>query len=341
MRLEAIFDLSADLLPNWVSHGINQEMIPLSYALLNVALVRFDRKAGKLVWVSGGILLATLPFFLLWSNDPSQFLSFALGDGAIALECLLTVVILAVGMERSTRAPRVLMGGFLAMFVAIELVRFGIAFLLHTDPDVYSHRLEVTSAVAYIVNTSLLPLAFIWMMHARLESDLLLQTVVDPLTRVFNRRGLEQALDRELLRFQRYRDDLTVAILDLDHFKQLNDAHGHAAGDMVLTTVAELLGKRLRGTDVVGRYGGEEFVLVLPNTDETKTVSILEYLCWTIREYPFSFDGVPVHVTAKFWSDDDARPRNGDEPRTGAGSRCGALQGEELWPRSGVLLFAQ
>ena len=296
----AIFDLSADHLPNWVSHGINLEMIPLSYALLNVALVQFERKGGKAIWLSAAILVATAPVLVVWSNDASQFRSFALGDFAIALECVITTVLLVVGRERSTQAPRLLMGGFLAVFVAIELARFVVAFFLHADPDVYSHRLEVTSAVAYIVNTSLLPLAFIWMMHARLESDLLLETVIDPLTRVFNRRGLEQALDRELARFQRYKQDLTVAILDLDHFKKLNDAHGHAAGDGVLLTVADLLSKRLRGTDVVGRLGGEEFVLILPNTDESRTVTVLEYLCWTIREYPFVLSGVQMQVTASF-----------------------------------------
>ena len=296
----AIFDLSGDKLPNWVGHGINMEMIPLSYALLNVALVRFDRKNEKAVWVSAGILLATLPFFLYWCGDPEQYRSFALADGAIALECLITVLILAFSLERSTRAPRLLMGSFLAVFVVIEIGRFLVAFLLRVDPDAFSHRLEVTSAVAYIVNTSLLPLAFIWMMHARLESDLLKQTVLDSLTHVFNRRGLEQALERELERFRRYGNNLTVAILDLDHFKQLNDAHGHAAGDLVLSTVAKLLGKGLRGTDVVGRYGGEEFVLILPHTDETQTVARLESLCWAIREHAFVFDGVPVQVTASF-----------------------------------------
>ena len=296
----AVFDLFVNHLPNWVSRGINLEMIPLSYALLNVAFVHFERRGRRAMWISAAILLATLPVFLIWCNEPTQVRSFGLGDLDIALECIVTVVILSIGAERSTRAPRLLMGVFLAAFALIELARFGVTFLLHADPDVFSHKLEVISAVAYIVNTSLLPLAFIWMMNARLESDLLQQTIVDSLTHVFNRRGLDQALERELARHRRERHDLTVAILDLDHFKQLNDEHGHTAGDTVLSTAAAELRKRLRVTDVVGRYGGEEFVVILPDTDLAKSGPVLEYLCQTLREHSFTFLNSTLRVTASF-----------------------------------------
>jgi diguanylate cyclase (GGDEF)-like protein len=150
------------------------------------------------------------------------------------------------------------------------------------------------------VNTSLLPLAFIWMMNARLESNLVRQTIIDPLTDVLNRRGLEQALERELVRFRREGNDLTVAILDLDHFKQLNDAYGHVAGDTVLTGLAGLLSKRLRATDVIGRFGGEEFVLILPTTDAGHSQGLLTQLCAALRENRFSFLSTTVQATASF-----------------------------------------
>jgi len=296
----AIFDLLGARLPVWIWHGINPEMIPLSYALLNVALVRFEGRGRKSIWASWAILLAALPFFLAWCGNPSQMRTNALGDGAIGLECAVSAVILFRGQDRTTRAPRLLMGGFMALFVPIELARFGVAFLLHSDPDVYPAWLGMTSAVSYIVNVSLLPLAFVWMMNARLEADLFRQTIVDPLTEVLNRRGLEQALEREIARYRRYGGELTVAILDLDHFKQLNDTHGHVAGDSVLKAVAGILRKRLRVTDAVGRFGGEEFVLVLPQTDEARSGPILEFLCQSIREHPFAFLKTTVRATASF-----------------------------------------
>jgi diguanylate cyclase (GGDEF)-like protein len=296
----AAFDLLGGRLPNWIGHGINLEMIPLSYALTNVAIVRFEGLGKRAVWISGAIVLGSLPFCLAWCNSPDQTRSFALGDLAIALESVVAVAILCGGEERSTRAPRLLMGGFLAVFAVIELVRVWVAFGLHANPDVYLPKLEITSAVAYIVNTSLLPLAFIWMMNARLEANLIRQSILDPLTGVLNRRGLEEALARELARFRRYGDSLTVAMIDLDHFKQLNDTYGHAAGDTVLAGVAALLRRRLRETDVIGRFGGEEFVLLLPHADAGESGPILEELCRVVDDRSDWLVNTEVRVTASF-----------------------------------------
>lgn len=297
----AVFDFFANHLPNWIASGINVQMIPLSYALVNIALMHFERLGRRVIWISSIILLATLPIFLVWSNDPSQIRSFALQDLVIALEVLVTIAILWRGNERSTRSPRLLMGSFLVIFAIIEFARVGIAFLLHADPDVFlNHRVEVASAVAYIVDTSLLPLAFIWMMNARLESDLLQQSIMDSLTRVLNRRGLEQALDRELARYKRYGYDLTVAMIDLDHFKQLNDTYGHAAGDAVLIGIANLLRGRVRETDVLARFGGEEFVLLLPHTGADESGPVLEHLCRAVSEHPFALRTGTIRASASF-----------------------------------------
>jgi diguanylate cyclase (GGDEF)-like protein len=133
-----------------------------------------------------------------------------------------------------------------------------------------------------------------------LEWNLMQQSILDPLTRVLNRRGLEQGLERELARFRRYGDNLTVAMMDLDHFKRLNDTYGHAAGDTVLVGVATLLGGLLRETDVVGRFGGEEFVLLLPHTDAAEAERILEDLCRALREYPDILPSATTCVTASF-----------------------------------------
>lgn len=101
---------------------------------------------------------------------------------------------------------------------------------------------------------------------------------VDPLTGIANRQALLDRLDEELLRAGRYHGPLSVIMVDLDHFKRLNDTHGHAAGDQVLRHVGGLLASNVRSVDVAGRYGGEEFLVVLPETDADAAASLAEKL---------------------------------------------------------------
>ncbi len=294
----AAFDLLGNHLPLWIGSGLDWEMIPLSYALTNIALACFVRRGRLTTWASGLILVAALPTFLAWSHRPSMMQSSALGDLLIALECIIAVALLFGRGERCTRAPRMLMGGFLTAFVLIELARVAVAFILGTDPDAPGSRLALVSVVAYVMNVSLLPLTFIWMMQARTEWELVQQSIADPLTGLLNRRGLEQALDGELARCRRHGDDLTVAMFDLDHFKRINDDYGHAGGDAVLIRVGRFLSGSLRETDVVGRFGGEEFVLLLPHTGLDQSGPILERLCESLRSHTGLFDQGTLRVTA-------------------------------------------
>lgn len=294
----AVLDLSAGHLPTWLGRGINGVMIPLSYAILNIAIVHFDRRGKRAAWISWLIVLAGLPLFLLWRNDLVRVPSDGLIDVLIAFECTITVVLLLDRKEQSTQAPRLLMGGFLLSFVLVELARGWVAFVLHLSPDVATPTLALVSAVSYIVNVSLLPLAFIWMMQARLEWDLLRQSIIDPLTGVLNRRGLEQVLDRELAHYHRYGEELSLAMLDLDHFKQLNDRYGHAAGDTILAGIPGLLTGQLRETDIVGRFGGEEFVLLFPHAEIAQVRPMLERLCQTLRQRTGLIFSTDVRITA-------------------------------------------
>ncbi|MEA2609481.1 MAG: hypothetical protein QOJ75_1724, partial [Chloroflexota bacterium] len=101
---------------------------------------------------------------------------------------------------------------------------------------------------------------------------------VDHLTGVLNRQAVLANLETEIERAARFGHQLSVVMVDLDHFKRLNDTHGHAAGDTILRRVADTLRENVRGVDVVGRYGGEEFLLVLPETDVDAAASLAEKL---------------------------------------------------------------
>ena len=101
----------------------------------------------------------------------------------------------------------------------------------------------------------------------RRTQELLRLSTRDPLTGLFNRGYLHDRLDAEARRAKRNRQPLTIAMIDVDHFKSFNDKHGHAAGDQVLRILADTLLEAFRKTDIVGRYGGEEFVIAMPDTD--------------------------------------------------------------------------
>jgi diguanylate cyclase (GGDEF)-like protein len=310
--LGAAIDLSPVHLPKLISQGIEPMTFSLSYAVLNVAFVYFERRARIAIWISAGLLLFSLPVFVAWSSNASPVWSSSLGDLMIAMECAITPAILLTGKERSTRAPRLLMGSFFAVFTLVEFVRAWVAFGLHADPDAAFPRLVYISAVSYVVNVSLLPLGVIWLMNSRLEAELQQQIVVDPLTNVFNRRGFTPALDRELAHYKRYQEDFTLVLFDLDHFKQLNDTYGHAAGDTVLATVAETIRTRLRETDVFARLGGEEFLILLPRTTLAAAQLTVELLHQAIREKRHMLSGNPVKMTASWGITSTSECENAD-----------------------------
>jgi len=104
------------------------------------------------------------------------------------------------------------------------------------------------------------------------------QALRDPLTGISNRRALFRLLESELSRARRYHRVLSVAMLDLDRFKELNDRLGHLAGDRALVGVSEVFSSRIRKEDILGRYGGEEFLIALPETDLSRAVILLERL---------------------------------------------------------------
>ncbi|MEN8177002.1 MAG: diguanylate cyclase [Pseudomonadota bacterium] len=133
----------------------------------------------------------------------------------------------------------------------------------------------------------------------RLEEKLKFQAVHDQLTGLYNRRVLEERLSDEVDRAVRYNHSLSVFMLDIDHFKRINDNHGHPAGDIALTTLASILEKTTRKTDFLARYGGEEFVVILPETPLDTALLLAERLREEVSNQPVTIDDeLRVEVTA-------------------------------------------
>ncbi|BCS89100.1 sensor domain-containing diguanylate cyclase [Pseudodesulfovibrio sediminis] len=120
----------------------------------------------------------------------------------------------------------------------------------------------------------------------------------DGLTRIYNRHSFDERLVYEIKRRRRYNHDLSLLMVDLDHFKSVNDTYGHIAGDMVLQKVGEILTKTFRTTDLAARYGGEEFVVLLPHTSEEAAWKLAERVRKNIADCKFHFDNQDFSVTA-------------------------------------------
>jgi len=113
------------------------------------------------------------------------------------------------------------------------------------------------------------------------------ETFTDPLTGVYNRRFMKLRLGEEISTARRYGFELAILLLDLDHFKQINDRHGHQAGDQLLIEFGNIVSLELRDSDILARYGGEEFLVIAPNTAPADAISLAERLRSRIDSHDF------------------------------------------------------
>jgi diguanylate cyclase len=131
----------------------------------------------------------------------------------------------------------------------------------------------------------------------RIEKELRQQARTDVLTGIANRRYFLDRLDEEIKRVRRYGGELALAILDVDHFKKINDTYGHAAGDDALRVLTSTIEDSLRDTDLVGRLGGEEFGVMLPGTGLSGALEVAERIRTDVEAIDFHYMGVRIPIT--------------------------------------------
>jgi diguanylate cyclase (GGDEF)-like protein/PAS domain S-box-containing protein len=132
----------------------------------------------------------------------------------------------------------------------------------------------------------------------KMEKELEELATTDSLSNVANRRELTQLINQELARADRYNHTTSVIMLDIDHFKKVNDRYGHIAGDHVIQHTAKILSKNLRRTDRIGRYGGDEFIILLPETELSKAKSIAQKLRKKIEGARLKLDDKTIQITS-------------------------------------------
>lgn len=162
-----------------------------------------------------------------------------------------------------------------------------------SDPQRYNHllRFDYVSHLASVVAVCI--------ENAISRETLQRLSSLDSLTRALNRRAFSQQLLREIKRCSRTGEPMACILLDIDHFKPVNDTHGHLSGDKILRDMAQLLRENLRETDSVARYGGEEFAIILPGCTEAEAVQVAENIRSVISKTSFTGHlGEPISITA-------------------------------------------
>ncbi len=218
--------------------------------------------------------------------------SFRLGEGAAgrAAESLLPVYLPDLAGAQDARPLGPTTGSLLSLPVVHQGRLLGVLNLQRSGTEAFAaEEVELLAAVA--------DQAAMAIQNARLHAETVALSITDALTGLANRRHLFRQLEQEVARAARFRTQVAVVMMDLDHFKDLNDAAGHVAGDSVLRQVAEALKGQVRRVDVVARYGGEEFCLVLPQVTKADAMEVAEKLRRSIAEQPVH--GAPAgRVTA-------------------------------------------
>ena len=173
---------------------------------------------------------------------------------------------------------------------------------MHALIDFFSTDYGILSALVLATTIGMLVFYISYFMkHIRQDTEAAEQAArLDALTQVLGRRGFTEQADNEIQRCMRYQQPLSLLMIDIDHFKVINDTHGHATGDAVLLHFAQLLARELRENDMIGRIGGEEFAVLLPSSNAEQALRVAERMRAAVDQSQIHVRGQPLHFTASF-----------------------------------------
>jgi diguanylate cyclase (GGDEF)-like protein len=268
-----------------------------SHALILAAIYEFQQRQGPRwqYWVP--VALTLLMAAILLDDIRGRFIW-----GGLIFGFQMVLIARALMSDQETRAGRAwrLLFGGVAMIMLVLGLRAVVALSGYGDfaqpqSTAAPHPVQIISFIAIMATALLGSIGFVLMVKERTDREIMHLAMTDSLTQVPNRRALMEHAEHALAR--RSGSPLALLMIDVDNFKLINDTHGHPAGDEVLRKVAGRLAGRLRGHDLLGRYGGEEFCVVAPDTDTGGALTLAESLRATIASAPFSTEQGELSVT--------------------------------------------
>jgi len=263
VRALAFMLFAAHFEPYAGSLALAAGLLALSITLQAAAILAFDRR-GLPAWIhSAGVAAVAVPIALV-AHDPSSSILF----GGLVFGTLLAAVAILVWQGARPRA------GFARTTIAacfagsaVAFVTRGVAGAVSADPlQAFVEPTSGQSLVFLLAATAAVAssFAFLLLQKDRADSQALRLATLDPLTGAYNRRTFHEIAEREMSRARRAGQPLSIVVLDIDHFRAVNEKHGQRVGDELLRRVAEILRGALRKEDMLVRYGGEEFLVLLP-----------------------------------------------------------------------------
>ena len=230
--------------------------------------------------------------------QPDTRIRIVIASVAMAILVVRPVVVLIAAVPGVSRRARIFTAVCVAGVGFVMLLRAVLTTQWGANADLLAPDLvQFASNLLFAVFAVLATLGVVWIEIEQLQADLARLAMIDPLTAILNRRAFMLEYEREVSRCKREQTGLALAIFDLDHFKDVNDTYGHLVGDQVLRQVADTLRASLRGHDVLGRYGGEEFALLMPGTDTSAAMAGTERARLAVGERPIEAGRISIPVT--------------------------------------------
>ncbi len=273
--LGCVLILMRGSVPRFISIVVEHFLILSAFALFYRGILLFFRspRTTHFLWTSVAVALILLTYFST-AND-----RIAPRIVIVSLVLFLSRALIAVELFRQA-GQRSILNVFAVLIAAYALFGAGrsLVTFLHGPPYdlLQASHFQTPSLVVNLLFICIIGLFFLLMLSSELVAIVEAQSLYDHISGALNRRGIDQRLALELVRAERNGYQLAIALIDIDHFKQINDTAGHAAGDAALRQVVEVISSRLRSYDFFGRYGGDEFLLVLPQTSCDDAVRIAE-----------------------------------------------------------------
>lgn len=285
------------VLPDVLSIIVANGLKAASHALILAAIHEFQRRRAPhwQYWLP--IALTLLQVTILVDDIQGRFIW-----GGLIYGFQMVLIARALLSDRETRlgrAWRLLFIGIvmimLVLVLRVVLALSGLSEIAQPQNAVSVHPIQILAYVAVMATALLGSIGFVLMVKERTDREIMHLAMTDSLTHIPNRRALMEWAEHALAR--RSGSPLAVLMIDVDHFKPINDTYGHQTGDEVLHKIAELLAGRLRGYDFMGRYGGEEFCVVAPDTDREGALALAESLRAIIDATPFIAAGKQIALS--------------------------------------------